>query len=151
MAALFIVAGIGVFMRSPDEVSGDNFSGLSANDLTVVATGQAIYAEHCAQCHGVNLEGQPNWRQRLDTGRLPAPPHDETGHTWHHPDAYLFLMTKYGLEHILGEQYPNDMPVYKDVLSDHEISAVLSYIKSRWPKPIQRQHDQLNERANIEG
>ena len=29
---------------------------------------------------------------------LPAPPHNETGHTWHHPDEMLFAITKYGRE-----------------------------------------------------
>ena len=41
------------------------------------------YQEYCASCHGVNLEGQANWRSRNQDGTLPAPPHDETGHTWH--------------------------------------------------------------------
>jgi len=42
------------------------------------------YQELCASCHGVNLEGQPNWREYKADGSLPAPPHDEAGHTWHH-------------------------------------------------------------------
>ena len=58
--------------------------------------GARIYALHCASCHGMKLEGQPNWRQRLANGRMPAPPHDESGHTWHHPDEVLFGITKRG-------------------------------------------------------
>jgi hypothetical protein len=45
---------------------------------------------------GANLEGQPNWKERQANGRLPAPPHDASGHTWHHPDAQLFGITKQG-------------------------------------------------------
>jgi cytochrome c len=48
-----------------------------------VASGRSIYDRHCASCHGGNLEGQPEWRSRLPNGRLPAPPHDDSGHTWH--------------------------------------------------------------------
>ena len=48
----------------------------------LVALGKRIYAEHCASCHGANLEGQPNWRIRKPDGRMPAPPHDSSGHTW---------------------------------------------------------------------
>src|SRR5690349_4906950 len=51
-----------------------------------VASGKAIYAANCASCHGANLEGQANWKSRNPIGRMPAPPHDDTGHTWHHPD-----------------------------------------------------------------
>ena len=47
---------------------------LMPDDATVVAQGQKIYAAECAACHGANLEGQPNWQQRLANGRLPAPP-----------------------------------------------------------------------------
>ena len=38
-----------------------------------VALGQQVYTSFCAGCHGVNLEGQPNWRQRLTTGQLSCP------------------------------------------------------------------------------
>ena len=79
---------------------------------------------------------------------MPAPPHDETGHTWHHPDTYLFLMTKYGIEKMIGKTYPNNMPAYEDELSDEEIIAALSFIKSTWSNTVKRQHDQINARAN---
>ena len=79
-----------------------------------------------------------------------APPHDETGHTWHHPDSYLFTMTKYGIEKMIGKPYPNNMPAYEDKLTDEEILAVLSYIKSTWSGRTQRQHDQINARAKAQ-
>jgi len=60
----------------------------------------------------VALEGQANWRQRDADGYLPAPPHDETEHTWHHPDSYLYLMTRYGIENMIGKSSPN-MPAYE--------------------------------------
>ena len=114
---------------------------------SVTNSGKLVYAENCASCHGMALEGQANWRQRDPDGYLPAPPHDKTGHTWHHSDSYLFLMTKYGIEKMIGRKYPNNMPAYKDKLTDEEIIAALSYIKSTWPSRIQRHHDQINARA----
>ena len=57
-------------------------------------------------------------------------------------------MTKYGIEKMIGKTYPNNMPAYEDELSDHEIIAVLSFIKSTWPERVQQQHDQINARAN---
>ena len=108
---------------------------ISPANQELVAQGKGIYATHCAACHGAKLEGQANWRQRLPNGRLPAPPHDETGHTWHHPDAVLIDITKNGLVpgRTAPEGYVSDMPAFGNVLSDREIIAVLAYIKSTWP------------------
>ena len=125
----------------------DNKIILMPNDVSLVSLGQKIYLQNCASCHGVKLEGQKNWQTRDDEGYLLAPPHDETGHTWHHTDEYLFLMTKYGIEKIIGKKYPNNMPAYEDILSDKEIIAVLSFIKSSWPKKIQEIHNNINRRS----
>jgi hypothetical protein len=67
------------------------------DDAQQVARGKSVYSQHCGACHGLRLEGQPNWQEKLPTGRMPAPPHDASGHTWHHPDSMLFGMTKLGL------------------------------------------------------
>jgi mono/diheme cytochrome c family protein len=101
-------------------------------DPARVALGAKIYAQHCAACHGAKLEGQPNWRQRLSNGRMPAPPHDEEGHTWHHPDDVLFGITKRGLKDYAPPGYESDMPAFGGVLSDDEIWAVLALIASHW-------------------
>ncbi len=124
--------------RGPAEVQ------LRPDDTQAVARGEAIYQEQCAVCHGANREGQANWRERLPTGRLPAPPHDRTGHTWHHPDGQLFDITKRGPAAVVGGGYESDMPGFADVLSDDDIIAVLSYIKSTWPDEVRRRHDLIN-------
>ena len=103
----------------------------------LVALGEVLYQQQCAACHGQDLEGQPNWRRRNDDGTLPAPPHDITGHTWHHPDELLFEITKYGTTAVVGRGYKSNMIGFADKLDDTEIWAVLSYIKSRWPENIQ--------------
>ena len=100
----------------------------------VIAQGRQVYADQCAACHGADLEGQPDWRSPLPSGRLPAPPHDASGHTWHHPDDMLFRIVKKGTAAIVGGGYESDMPAFADVLGDPEIRAVLAYIKSRWPE-----------------
>lgn len=108
---------------------------ISPSDKNLVARGEAIYAKNCAACHGADLKGQPNWRDRLPNGRLPAPPHDETGHTWHHPDAVLIDITHNGLMpgRTAPEGYQSDMPAFGKILSDDDVVAVLAYIKSTWP------------------
>lgn len=118
---------------------------LKPNDPQAVAVGAQIYAEQCAACHGENLEGQQNWRQREPDGRMRAPPHDATGHTWHHPENQLFDLTKFGLAKMSGlEGFKTDMPVYAEILDDAEIIAVLSFIKSRWPTEIRQRHDEMS-------
>lgn len=119
---------------------------LKPDDAQLVGQGERIYESDCASCHGTDLEGEEDWRRRDADGYLPAPPHDETGHTWHHPDEMLFEMTKYGMEPFAGEDYPSRMPAFADALTDAEIVAVLSYIKSRWPEEIRQRHDMMNER-----
>lgn len=102
-----------------------------------VVLGQRVYAENCASCHGANLEGQPDWKRRLENGRMPAPPHDESGHTWHHSDQDLFAITKLGVGGVVPG-YESDMLAFGEILSDEEITAVLAFIKSTWPE---RQRD----------
>ncbi len=145
----FIFSILLVWLFYTNYMNKDNEIRLIPNDLSLVTLGQNIYSENCASCHGVDLEGQENWQKRDDEGYLPAPPHDETGHTWHHPDEYLFLMTKYGIEKIIGKKYLNNMPAYKDILTDKEIIAVLSFIKSKWPNQIQEIHDNINVRSKL--
>jgi len=108
---------------------------ISPSDTVLVTRGKDIYAQHCASCHGANLEGQPEWRKRLPNGRLPAPPHDESGHTWHHADAVLIDIVKNSLVpgRTAPDGYQTDMPAYGKTLSDDDIVAVLAYIKSMWP------------------
>ena len=102
-------------------------------DSVKAELGAKVYAQHCAACHGAKLEGQADWRRRLPNGRMPAPPHDESGHTWHHPDQVLFGITKHGLvPPYAPRDYPSDMPAFGGKLTDDEIWAVLTFIKSRW-------------------
>ena len=124
----------------------EDISPFDREDARQVAHGKSVYSKHCASCHGARLEGQPNWRERLPNGRMPAPPHDSSGHTWHHPDGMLFGMTKYGL--VPGKYgplgYESDMPAFQGALSDAEIWAALAYIKSSWPRDIRKAQHEAN-------
>lgn len=104
-----------------------------------LALGGKLYLQHCAACHGARLEGQPAWQKRLANGRMPAPPHDDSGHTWHHPDEVLFGITKQGLAPPYAPPgYESDMPGFAGKLSDAQIRAVLAYIRSRWSGEVQK-------------
>lgn len=117
-----------------------------ADDSRQVTQGASVYRTYCASCHGLKLEGQPNWRVRRPNGRLPAPPHDKTGHTWHHPDEHLFKLTKHGLRPPLAPNgYESDMPAFAGVLTDEQIWAVLAFIKSSWSTREREFQERLNQ------
>lgn len=139
--ALAASVAVGVFL-----VFGGKSSGaLKPDDARLVARGEAVYMMHCASCHGRKLEGQPEWQSQDKEGFLPAPPHDESGHTWHHPDTLLVKITKLGVAEAANlKNYKTRMPAFGEILSDADIIAALSYIKSRWPEDMRRRHDELN-------
>ena len=149
-AAALVALGGAVWWAQNDHAaasSGERMT-LRPDDSRLTARGASIYAAQCASCHGANLQGQPNWRERGPDGLLPAPPHDASGHTWHHPDAVLIRITRDGVAAVAGDpNYRTAMPVYRDQLSDEDIVAVLSWIKSSWPAGVRAKHDQINASA----
>jgi mono/diheme cytochrome c family protein len=113
-----------------------------------VEQGAKVYKQYCAACHGDKLEGQPDWRTRLPNGRLPAPPHDDSGHTWHHPDRVLFAITKHGLVPPHAPQgYQSDMPAFGGQLSDDDIWAALAYIKNHWGGEVLKARAEMTRNA----
>ena len=82
-----------------------------------LSRGADLYASNCQVCHG-DREGKG--------ATLGATPHNETGHTWHHPDAQLRETI------INGKTGLGIMPPFKDKLTDAEVDAVLAYIKTWW-------------------
>ena len=109
---------------------------IDAGDEALVALGGGVYDDHCATCHGTELEGAPNWREPLPDGGLLPPPHDMSGHTWHHADAQLFAIVKFGGQSQAPAGFTSNMPAYEALLGDREIAAVISYIQSRWPDEV---------------
>lgn len=154
-----VVAGVGLGLtgqigvlkqaQANEQAAGEQAADMTQGflpylDAAAVAQGAALYQDYCAACHGAALEGQDNWRERDADGYLPAPPHDVTGHTWHHPDSQLFMITKFGTEAIVGNGYRSRMAGYGDSLTDSEIITILAYIKSTWPAEVIKRHNQIN-------
>lgn len=96
-----------------------------------VSRGQKLYQQYCANCHGVNAEGAPNWHQRGTDGTFPAPPLNGSGHAWHHPKKALLYVIKNGSP---GGQ--GNMPAWKAKLDDQQIDDIIAWFQSRWPKEI---------------
>lgn len=145
-AAVAVVGGAWFALSAMDGPAGGAIVA-DPTDRELVQLGRTVYAAQCASCHGGKLEGQADWRTRLPDGSLRAPPHDETGHTWHHPDAQLFEVVKKGGQAMAPAGFKSNMPAFGGTLSDREILASLAYIKSRWPAEVRSRHDQINRRA----
>jgi mono/diheme cytochrome c family protein len=144
MFAIILIGGLSIALISNrptaapalDDPALANISSADVTNPQLVALGREVYGNYCASCHGRNLEGQPGWQNPLPNGSRLAPPHDATGHTWHHPDALLFDITKNGGQASSPPGYVNNMPAFRTALNDTQIWAVLAYIKSTWPEEI---------------
>lgn len=93
----------------------------------LVSQGEPLYAQYCASCHGVNLEGVPDWKTVQPDGKYLPPPQDSSGHTWHHPDDLLISVIIEG-----GDPSYSDMPPFGEILTDEEMNAILAFIKNSW-------------------
>ena len=144
VATLVAAAGIAVYLT---RTQPNPF--LRPDDAPIVQRGAVVYAQACANCHGASLEGQPNWQVRGPDGLLPAPPHDASGHTWHHPEQVLFDVTRNGLQRLAGPDYKTAMPAFADKLSDDDIIAVLSFIKSTWPAKQRQVNDAASKTGDL--
>ncbi len=152
VAAFVVAAGLfwqfgtgGGTKPGEQEVSG----GVDPEDKQLVALGKTVYAANCASCHGVNLEGQPDWRSSNPDGTLKAPPHDVTGHTWHHPNADMFRYTKFGGQVLEIPNFKSAMPGFGEVLSDREIWAVLSFIHTYWPPQARERQRRIDAQSRM--
>lgn len=145
LLAIGVVAAVlyGVVMTG-----GDDPLRPDPNNQPLVALGKLTYVQHCASCHGANLEGQPDWRGRKPDGRLPAPPHDAEGHTWHHSDDQLVAMVRDGMAPLAPPGYESDMPAFRGKLGEREIVAVIAFIKSTWPPHARERQARITAQAS---
>ncbi|MBN0985909.1 cytochrome c [Amphritea sp. RP18W] len=98
---------------------------------TQVNTGQQLFLDNCAECHGAVAQGTNNWNKPEPDGSYPPPPLNGRAHAWHHPLKGLKRSVKVG-----GVPMGGKMPGFGDKLSDADIEAVISYFQSKWPAPI---------------
>lgn len=128
-AALLLAWGIGYILinqRDDDPAIGDQrtLSTLAGKPAGALADGAQIYGAHCAACHQATGAGLP--------GVFPA----LAGSEWVLAQATLpvniVLHGVTGKLSVKGAEYDGAMPAFKDKLSDAEIAAVLSHIRSKF-------------------
>ena len=117
---------------------------ITRDSALMIARGKIIYESYCVSCHQVNLIGAENWKGVDEDGHRKAPPLNGTGHTWHHDDATLHNIIKYGLVKLV-KNYEGKMLGFEDNLKDKDIDSVLSYMKSFWPDDVYQQQINLSK------
>lgn len=112
---------------------GTPYPPVPTSDAAEVKLGRQVYQATCVACHSANAEGAPNWQTPdAATGNFPPPPHDDSGHTWHHSDRVLYEMIRDGMSDPLRPNSPVRMPSFANRLSDAEIRAIIAYFQSLW-------------------
>jgi mono/diheme cytochrome c family protein len=105
-----------------------------------VERGGELYQANCASCHGADLAGAPDWKTPNEDGSYPPPPHDSSGHTWHHPDRVLIEIIRD------GSDFPQSrMPAFGDRLTQEDIEAILEFIKTSWGPQENAYQNQITE------
>ncbi|MEX2251967.1 MAG: cytochrome c [Acidimicrobiia bacterium] len=121
---------------------GDSDSG-EPIDNQRVARGEDLYQENCASCHRPDLSGDPDWKTPNADGSYPPPPHDSSGHTWHHSDQALLAIIRD------GSDFPQTrMPSFGDKLTDDDIGAILDYFKANWGPEERKYQRQITEQES---
>ena len=109
----------------------------NVTNAALVTQGKHIYATRCAGCHGSDLKGEQGWPQPRPNGVMPASPLNQSGQAWQRDDQWLFTTIKQGGQSTAASGYTSSMPAFGGGLTNADIWAVISYIKSTWPKHIQ--------------
>jgi len=88
------------------------------------AAGEKVYTTNCSSCHQANGKGQPGVFPPLDGNPVVTGPADK-----------VISIVKNGLSGkitVSGMTYNGQMPAWKGTLSDGDIAAVVTYIRSAW-------------------
>jgi mono/diheme cytochrome c family protein len=117
------------------------WAGEQQSKTSELERGANLYAISCQPCHG----------DRYGKGRIgSADPHNEKGHTWHHPNAQLKDWTLNG-----KPGFHQDMPAFNESLEEQDVESILDFIKTWWTTmqremqaDISRRYDQSIDKKN---
>lgn len=136
---LLLLAGVGFAMSAcgrPPVL--DTVPPLPTVDTRQAIQHRDLYLRSCASCHGQDAEGAPGWATPGPEGYSLAPAHDDTGHTWHHPDRVLQEAIREGMADPLLPGSPLRMPAFGATLTEEEIESLIAYFKSLWSEEHRR-------------
>ena len=116
LAATLFVAAVAAALTM--KISG------GVSQAATSADGQAVFTARCASCHSQNGQGLGPFPPLAGNPDVTAS--DTSGL------IATLLNGKTGAVTIMGKQYSGAMPAWKGTLSNAEIAAVLTYVRSAW-------------------
>lgn len=143
MAAVMLTV-MGVLVGCQDSTSSADkkvVKTMRSIDSAQVARGKALFAQHCARCHGDMAQGDPQWRTRNADGTFPPPPLNGTGHAWHHPHVWLKEMIRD------GSAPQGNMPAWGSTLNDQQMEDLIAWFQSLWPDEVYAAWSEMDQRS----
>ena len=100
--------------------------------LAALNHGARRFQEHCAQCHGPEAQGHPDWET---PGVVAAPPLNGTGNDWKRSRAELVAVILNGAT----RDGAWVMPGWNGRLSDAEVNDIIAWFQALWPPDVYSQ------------
>lgn len=132
LSGVLVMAGSYWWFSRADQRKERAGGGVQTLSPREVEIGRRVYQTNCAVCHGERAEGAANWREKNPDDTYPPPPHDASGHTWHHGDGTLYRIVRDGGVIFESPGFKSAMPAFRDQLSPEEVRAAIVYLKSLW-------------------
>ena len=99
------------------------------SSLDNLVRGARLYQENCAQCHGPEAQGHPDWQ---NPQVIAAPPLDGSGNAWKRSRLDLIAVVKNGA----SRNGVPAMPAWNGRLSDQDIEDIISWFQALWPADV---------------
>jgi len=98
-------------------------------NLERVARGARLFQENCAQCHGPQAQGHPDWQRARKEGYAAAPPLDGTGTDISMTRERMVEVIRKGVR----QKGVMVMPSWKGRVDDDQITDIISWYQALWP------------------
>jgi mono/diheme cytochrome c family protein len=105
-----------------------------------ISRGARLYQEHCAQCHGPEAQGHPDWQT---PGVAAAPPLNGTGNDWKRKKPELVAAIKEGIKRKGEPMHPD----WKGRLNNEEIEDIITWFQALWPADVYERWRKANAPA----
>lgn len=105
--------------------------------METMMNGARLYQEYCAQCHGPEAQGHPDWQNPAVTA---APPLNGSGNEWKRSRSEIIAIIQNGITR-QGEPV---MPAWKGRVADKDLDDLLTWMTALWPNDVYERWQALN-------
>jgi mono/diheme cytochrome c family protein len=98
-------------------------------DVERIARGARLFQEKCAQCHGPDAQGHPDWERGRKEGFAAAPPLNGTGTDIILSKAKMMEIIRNGVK----QKGVPVMPAWAGRVSSQDVEDVITWYQALWP------------------